>query len=194
MSNAQVSLNSKPERDVFCTYSPTKLLQTQSFNDPNIGNNTRHLCALKIIDGQYITTMSGDGTIVMFDPNVAIGRTEFNNAKLLAFYQSSKLYTDKLLNTNMLDILPSTSKSGRSLLVAPSHNNTFSVLGLFHILVYQANTINRYVWKRSRALYSKQRLSGYLLGRSPQWGVPIYRIWKSEFKLWFNDLWMRHFE
>mmetsp|Transcript_327 Transcript_327/g.424 ORF Transcript_327/g.424 Transcript_327/m.424 type:complete len:176 (-) Transcript_327:516-1043(-) len=131
MSNAQVSLNSKPERDVFCTYSPTKLLQTQSFNDPNIGNNTRHLCALKIIDGQYITTMSGDGTIVMFDPNVAIGRTEFNNAKLLAFYQSSKLYTDKLLNTNMLDILPSTSKSGRSLLVAPSHNNTFSVLDMF---------------------------------------------------------------
>lgn len=139
-----ISSNSRPtgihgksygDNSICATYLPFKLLRAQSRNENlQITSSTIQLCGIKILDNQFLTTLSGDGTIITFDPFASNLKTysEFNNGNLLAYYQSSNHYSQNYLNTNMFDILPSSINSN-SLIVVPSLNSSFSILGIFSL-------------------------------------------------------------
>lgn len=117
-------------KSILCSYSPTSLLQTQSQSEAILTRSTNYICGFRFVDDKFIASLSGDGTVVLFDPFTGKRNryTEFNNAKLLGFYQSSHPYTKKLFNANMLDIIPSSCR-GNSLIAIPSKDNSFTVLG-----------------------------------------------------------------
>ena len=127
-TGGQKLLRTTSDGALLASFSPTALLQVQTPYDCNFSTSTRRLCALKILDHRWIVTLSGDGTVVVFDPfqETVFRMSEFNNATLSAFFQSSLRPSETPLHSQMLSTMP--TPGGPSLLVLPAHGQRIALL------------------------------------------------------------------